>query len=215
MLSGLPITPGTRIRAIIVKERLEGLSFRYMVDDWWTPRSLPLSGTYNGYGGIVAADTPLRRVTLDAFKYDFVSCCRQTFHPDTGDWKDLMAALSNTEIVVDGNKFHSDVERDRERIATEKFNIKHDLNISLPTPRTSSDEKAEPKRVGIALIRADVWNATLEISRKLTKSRDTVPVDRFYFMDMHFGPSWHLREVTELTNTRLDTQGTQPNDVLQ
>lgn len=202
MLSGLPITPGTRIRAIVIQEHMsqQDVPVGYGPHDWWQPRSLPLSGKYDGFGGITATNTPLRRVTLDAFKYDFVSCRRQTFHPDTGDWKDLMAALCNVEIVVDNNKFHSDVEQDRERLAIEKFNLTHGANISLPTPRTSSDEKTEPKeiepkRVGIALIRADVWNATLEISRRL-HGPCSWPANRLFPMDLRFGPAWHFGEVT-------------------
>jgi hypothetical protein len=74
-VSGLPITGGETVHFFLVTEGLRGLSGNAAVypDDLWSPRTWPLVGKYDDYGGV--EDYKLdatSRAWLDGFQIDLV-----------------------------------------------------------------------------------------------------------------------------------------------
>ena len=106
-LSGLPITDGTSVRAIVLfrpnTEADHGLLYP---SSFFTPASLPMRGIYSGYGGVKKLQTgPLAQTALTAFFDGIDSEAAAEQVVDSLRFKPANASITLYNRAVDG-KLH-------------------------------------------------------------------------------------------------------------
>ncbi len=72
-ISGLPIEEGDSVRFLLLTKSPYEDGVPVGMSHFWTPRTYPLQGKYNNYGGVNQVEEgPQRDVWLEAFRYDLV-----------------------------------------------------------------------------------------------------------------------------------------------
>ncbi len=106
-LSGLPITDGTPVRAVVLFKPTSEADHGFLYSSsFFTPASLPMRGVYSGYGGVKKLETrPLARAALAAFFDDVDSETAAEQAVDGLRFKPANASITRYGRAVDG-KIH-------------------------------------------------------------------------------------------------------------
>lgn len=106
-LSGLPITDGAAVRAIVLfRPNVEAGHGLTHASSFFTPASLPMRASYSGYGGVETIEAgPIARAALAAFFDGIDSQVAATQAVDSLRWKPANASITRYGRAVDG-KLH-------------------------------------------------------------------------------------------------------------
>jgi len=186
MLSGLPISRKVRVHLVLVQQQFPDES-PVTPEDTWAPRSMPIPGVYNSYGGANVKDGSLKQAALNAFQRDLISDHPRTrgpFSKEEVTWKNVIGTASGEELIVDGHVPRAFILGGREIPLSER-------KVELRPPK--------PVRVGIALIRSDVWRAYAQLITDRSLSLPTREnLETGAPLCCPIGPNWHYIEAKRL-----------------
>lgn len=168
-VSRLPIGDGVPVRHLLLTEspyRREPMRLSCTMTDWWFPRTFPIRGVYNDYGGSTSTDSKQHGLWQHGFTLDLIN--ETSTHP----WQTPLTRPAELSVVLDA------MQDGRVRVAQSiedpaLARIRKQLNQARAHVRALGlevlDEDAPPREpdesrplfVTDTLIREDVWQALL------------------------------------------------------
>lgn len=158
-ISQLPILMGEPALLVLIQQSLypdicesDGRDMLGGTNSMWSPRALPLRGTYDGYGGLKVADAEhwTAQLALHRFRLDVVE-------RDTGT-RNAIQAIQEPEVkindILNGRDLHGEAATGIQWL--QHLIIKDRLRVNVP--KWLDSEQDREKKVSAVLIRADIYN---------------------------------------------------------